>query len=528
MASTHLLKSRFLLDQLYHYRNFSFGGCNIPSKTQNFINGKFIDSSTSKWIDVHDPANNEIVTRVPQSTNTEMENAVESAKAAFKTWSKTSPLSRQQVMFKYQALIKENMSEIAKLITREQGKTHSDAEGDVLRGLQVVEQCCANTNLLMGENLPGITKDMDLISYHTPLGICAGIAPFNFPAMIPLWMFPMATICGNTYIIKPSERDPTACMALVELLKEAGMPDGVVNIIHGQHDAVNFICDHPDIRAISFVGGDAAGKHIYNRGSANGKRVQCNMGAKNHGVICPDANKEYTINQLVGSAFGAAGQRCMALTTAVLVGNAQSWIHDIKEKASKLVVSAGSDPGADFGPVISPQSKQRINDLIQSASNDGADIILDGRNITVDKYPNGNFVGPTIISNMTENMEAYKEEIFGPVLCVINVETLDDAIELINKNRYGNGTAIFTNNGATARKFTQDIDVGQVGVNVPIPVPLPMMSFTGSRGSFLGDSHFYGKQAIGFFTQTKTVTQLWRQADATVDSKVTTSMPVQN
>ena len=437
-------------------------GGKVPSTTQNVIGGQWVESSATTWIDVCNPATNQVITKVPQTTLAEMNEAVENAKNAFGPWSKTSPMARQQIMFRYQQLIKANIGEIAKLITLEQGKTLADAEGDVMRGLQVVEQCCSNTNLMLGETLTGVAKDMDLTSFRTPLGVCAGIAPFNFPAMIPLWMFPMATICGNTYIMKPSERDPTACMALVELLKEAGMPDGVVNVIHGQHDTVNFICDHPDIRAISFVGGDAAGRHIYNRGNANGKRVQCNMGAKNHGVIMPDANKESTINSLVGAAFGAAGQRCMALTTAVVVGEAQEWMKDVAEKASKLKVTAGHEPTADIPPVISPESKERITNLIQSAQDEGATILLDGRNVVVEDYPNGNFVGPTIISNMNTDMEAYKKEIFGPVLCVVNVDTLDEAIELINKNPYGNGTAIFTNNGATARKFTAEIDVGQV------------------------------------------------------------------
>lgn len=506
-------------------RSFSYAaGGQIPARTQNVIAGVFKDSAASKWIDVHNPATNQVVTQVPQSTSAEMEAAVESAQNAFGSWSKTSPLARQQIMFKYQALIKENLKEIAKLITIEQGKTLPDAEGDVLRGLQVVEQCCANTNLLLGENLPGVTKDMDLVSYRVPLGVCAGIAPFNFPAMIPLWMFPMATICGNTYVMKPSERDPTACMALVDLLHEAGMPKGVVNVIHGQHDAVNFICDHPAIRAISFVGGDAAGKHIYDRGSSNGKKVQCNMGAKNHGVILPDANKAYTINQLIGAAFGAAGQRCMALTTAIMVGESKEWLPEIAEKASKLKVNAGHEASTDLGPVISPEAKNRINNLVQTAIDQGAKVILDGRDVKVENYPQGNFVGPTIITEMNTDMTAYKEEIFGPVLCVISVETLDDAIKLINSNPYGNGTAVFTSNGATARKFTNEIDVGQIGVNVPIPVPLPMMSFTGSRGSFLGDSHFYGKQGIHFYTETKTITSLWREEDAS-DLQINTAMP---
>merc|ERR1712158_208415 len=485
-----------------------------------------LPGSTEQWIEVHNPATNQVVTKVPQSTQAEMEEAVESAKSAGRTWSRSSPMARQQIMFKYQQLIKQHLDDIAKLITVEQGKTLPDAQGDVMRGLQVVEQACSVTNLLIGENLVGVSKDMDLTCHRTPLGVCAGIAPFNFPAMIPLWMFPMALICGNTYIMKPSERDPAACMALVELLKEAGCPDGVVNVIHGQHDTVNFICDHPDIRAVSFVGGDAAGKHIYERGSRNGKRVQCNMGAKNHGVIMPDANKEYTLNQLTGAAFGAAGQRCMALTTAVMVGDAGNWVDDIAERAKKLKVTAGHEPTADLGPVISPAAKQRIQGLIQSAVDQGASLPLDGRDITVEEYPDGNFVGPTIISDMTKDMTAYKEEIFGPVLCVLKVDTLDEAVELINSNEYGNGTAIFTSSGSTARKFTDQIDVGQVGVNVPIPVPLPMMSFTGSRGSFLGDAHFYGKQGISFFTETKTVTSLWRSDDADAGN-VATAMPVQ-
>merc|ERR1719219_2841458 len=442
-----------------------------------------------------------------------MNAAVGSAKKAFKTWSKTTPLQRQAIMFKYQDLIKKHMKDIAGLITVEQGKTLVDAEGDVLRGLQVVEHCCSITNLLLGETMSGISKDMDLTSYRVPIGVCSGIAPFNFPAMIPLWMFPMATICGNTYVMKPSERTPMACMALVELLQDAGMPAGVVNVIHGQHDAVNFICDHPDIRAISFVGGDVAGRHIFHRGSQNGKRVQSNMGAKNHGVILPDANKESTINALVGAAFGAAGQRCMALSTAVMVGDAKDWMADVKAKAANLKVGAGHEADADLGPLISPEAKKRVEALIQSAVDEGAELMLDGRQIQVENYPNGNFVGPTIISNMTPEMTAYKEEIFGPVLYVVN------------KNMYGNGTAVFTNNGATARKFTNEIEAGQIGVNVPIPVPLPMMSFTGSKASFLGDSHFYGKQGINFYTETKTVTSLWRSDDASKSEKVATAMP---
>uniref|UniRef100_A0A0A9WWI5 Probable methylmalonate-semialdehyde/malonate-semialdehyde dehydrogenase [acylating], mitochondrial n=1 Tax=Lygus hesperus TaxID=30085 RepID=A0A0A9WWI5_LYGHE len=493
--------------------------------TKLFINGKMVESQTKDWIDLHNPATNEVVTRVPKSTKKEMEDAVESAKEAFKSWSKTSIITRQQIMFKYQNIIKANMKELAENITTEQGKTLADAEGDVLRGLQVVEHACGMPSQLLGETLPGVAKDLDIISYRVPLGVTASITPFNFPAMVPLWAIPMAITCGNTHVIKPSERDPGACMMLVEMLQEAGCPPGVVNVIHGAHDAVDFICDHPAIRAISFVGSDTAGQYIYERGAKNGKRVQSNMGAKNHGVIVSDANKSNTLNQLVGAAFGAAGQRCMALSTAVFVGEAKEWMPELKARAEQLKVNAGHVPGTDLGPVISPQSKKRIEELIQSGVDEGAELLLDGRNLKVPGYEKGNFVGPTILTNVKPSMRCYREEIFGPVLVCLYADTLDEAIEIINNNPYGNGTAIFTNNGATARKFVHEIDCGQVGVNVPIPVPLPMFSFTGSRGSFRGDTHFYGKQGVHFYTQVKTVTQLWRDTDVT-HTQAAVSMPV--
>lgn len=509
-----MLRTVSLIQKSFQHASLRGQHCAVPT-TKLFINNKMVESKANEWIDLCDPATNEVITKVPKATKEEMENAVESAKAAYKTWSKTSILTRQQVMLRYQHIIRNNMKELAKSITQEQGKTLVDAEGDVLRGLQVVEHCCSVTSLQLGETMPNIAKDMDTLSFRTPLGVCAGITPFNFPAMIPLWMFPVALVCGNTYVVKPSERDPGACMMLVDMLREAGAPDGVVNVIHGAHEAVNFICDHPDIKAISFVGSDQAGQYIYERGSRHGKRVQANMGAKNHGVIMPDANKENTLNQLVGAAFGAAGQRCMALSTALFVGESANWIPDLVERAKKLKVNAGHIADADLGPVISPEAKNRINRLVQSGIDEGANCILDGRKIVVPGFEKGNFVGPTILTDVTPSMECYREEIFGPVLVILKVDTLDDAINTINSNMYGNGTAIFTTNGATARKFTQEIDVGQVGVNVPIPVPLPMFSFTGSRGSFRGDTNFYGKQGVNFYTQLKTVTQMWREQDVT-------------
>jgi malonate-semialdehyde dehydrogenase (acetylating)/methylmalonate-semialdehyde dehydrogenase len=435
------------------------------------------------------------------------------------------------------------MADIAKSITEEQGKTLPDANGDVFRGLQVVEHACSIPTLQMGEHLEGVASDMDVYTLRQPLGVTAGICPFNFPAMIPLWMFPMAIACGNTSIIKPSERDPTATMMLAKLAQQAGVPKGVLNIVHGAVDTVNFLCDDPRVKAISFVGGDRAGKHIFARGTANGKRVQANLGAKNHGVIMPDANKNHTLNQLVGAAFGAAGQRCMALSTAVFVGEANEWIPELVERTKALKVSCGFEPDVDVGPMITKGAKVRAEQLIQSGIDQGAKLILDGRGIKVAKYPEGNFLGPTILTNVRPDMKCYKEEIFGPVLIILSVKTLEEAIDLINKNPYGNGTAIFTNSGPAARKFQHEIDVGQVrsvhnypsilyyfmhkqqiGINAPIPVPLPMFSFTGSRASIQGDLHFYGKQGVQFYTQTKTVTSLWRSDDAK-GQKAHVSMP---
>ena len=351
----------------------------------------------------------------------------------------------------------------------------------------------------------------------------ATVAPFNFPAMIPLWMFPMAIVTGNTYVLKPSERVPLTAMRLAELAMEAGLPPGVLNIIHGSHETVDFICDHPKIRAISFVGGDAAGKHIYSRGSANGKRVQANLGAQNHGVVLPDADGEAAAKALVTAAFGAAGQRCMALSRVVLVGEASNLLPRIVELAKGLTLGPGDAKGTDVPPLTSPHGKARVERLISSGVDQGATIDLDGRGASVADYPDGNWVGPTVLSGVTTEMECYQNEIFGPVLQVVHAATLDEAIALINANPYGNGTAIFTRSGAAARKFTHEVDVGQIGVNLPIPVPLPMFSFTGSRGSILGDHNFYGKGAVTFYTQWKTVTSNWREDEES--TALSMSMP---
>ncbi|XP_011505553.1 PREDICTED: probable methylmalonate-semialdehyde dehydrogenase [acylating], mitochondrial [Ceratosolen solmsi marchali] len=489
-----------------------------------FIDGQFVDSKSTEYTEVHDPATNKLICCTPKSTLTEMEDAVTSAKKAFSTWRHSSVLTRQTLMLRYQGLIREHSKDLAANLVQENGKTMADAEGDVLRGLQIIDMCAGIPNFLLGESMNNIATDMDTISYKVPLGVTGSICPFNFPAMVPLWTFPISIACGNATIVKPSERVPGASMILADLFSKAGAPPGLLNVIHGQREAVNFICDHPDIKAVSFVGSDQAGKYIYERSSARGKRVQCNNGAKNHCIVMPDANKNKSISQIVGAAFGAAGQRCMALSVAVFVGNSKHWITDIVEAAKRLNVNAGHVPSADFGPVISPQSKSRILELVESGVNDGAGLPLDGRAIKVPGYENGNFVGPTVITRVQPHMRCYKEEIFGPVLLCMEAGSLDEAIQLINNNPYGNGTAIFTTNGATARRFTELIEAGQIGINVPIPVPLPMFSFTGNKKSFFGDNNFYGKSGINFHTQTKTITQLWRAGDAT-DISTATTMP---
>jgi malonate-semialdehyde dehydrogenase (acetylating)/methylmalonate-semialdehyde dehydrogenase len=487
------------------------------------IGGRFVESTTTEWRDVVNPATQEVLARVPFATAAEVDAAVASAQGAFRTWRKTPVGARSRIFLKYQQLIREHMGELAAILTAEQGKTLPDAEGDVFRGLEVVEHAAGIGNLQLGELANNVANGVDTYTLLQPLGVCAGITPFNFPAMIPLWMFPMAIATGNTFVLKPSEQDPMVTMRLCELALEAGVPPGVLNVVHGGEAVVNAICDHPDIKAISFVGSTRVGTHVYHRASATGKRVQCMMGAKNHAIVMPDANKEQTLNALAGASFGAAGQRCMAVSVAVLVGEARQWVPDLVAKAKTLRIGAGTDAGVDVGPLVSCAAYDRVNGLIERGVADGATLALDGRKPTVPGYERGNFVGPTVFADVTPGMTIYEQEIFGPVLCTANAETLDEAIALINANPNGNGTAIFTQSGAAARRFQEEIDVGQVGINVPIPVPVPMFSFTGSRASKLGDLGPYGKQVVMFYTQTKTVTARWFD-DATLGQGVNTTI----
>ncbi|WP_042302910.1 CoA-acylating methylmalonate-semialdehyde dehydrogenase [Paraburkholderia kururiensis] len=494
-----------------------------PPAVKLLIGGEFVDSKTTEWRDVVNPATQDVLARVPFATAEEVDAAIRAAHVAFATWKNTPVGARMRIMLKYQALIREHMPRIAKTLTAEQGKTLPDAEGDIFRGLEVVEHACSIGTLQQGEFLENVAGTVDTYTLRQPLGVCAGITPFNFPAMIPLWMFPMALVCGNTFVLKPSEQDPLSTMQLVELALEAGVPRGVLNVVHGGKDVVDALCTHELVKAISFVGSTAVGTHVYRLGSEHGKRVQSMMGAKNHAVVLPDANREQSLNALVGAAFGAAGQRCMATSVAVLVGTAKDWLPELVEKAKALKVNAGHEPGTDIGPVVSRAAKARVVGLIESGVKQGAALVLDGRGVRVKGYEDGNFIGPTLFSNVTTSMDIYRNEIFGPVLLVMTVPTLDEAIALVNSNPFGNGVGLFTQSGAAARKFQSEIDVGQVGINIPIPVPVPYFSFTGSRGSKLGDLGPYGKQVVQFYTQTKTVTARWFD-DATTSDGVNTTI----
>ena len=436
---------------------------------KNFVNGQFVSStSAGETLPVKNPATNDVIGYVPETTVSEFDQVVADAQQYFEDEWKYVPIQqKQRIMLKYQQKIRDYTDDIATLITLENGKTFTDAKGDVFRGLEMVESACFLSPHLLGDSLSNISSTMDCVTYREPLGVCAGICPFNFPAMIPLWMFPLAITAGNTFVMKPSEKTPGAALLLAQLAYECGVPEKALQVVHGSKPLVDQICTHPSIRAISFVGSNVAGEYIHQQGSSHGKRVQANLGAKNHGVILPDADREATTKALVGAAFGAAGQRCMALSTLVLVGSAQEWIYDIVEQASKLKVGYGMDESSDLGPVITPESKKRIEAIIDQAVQQGATLALDGRqNVSVPGYPNGNFINPTVLSNVSPTNICYTEEIFGPVLVCLSVDTLEEAIDVIRKSPYGNGCALFTSSGSAARKFSSEVPVGQVSPRI--------------------------------------------------------------
>lgn len=474
-----------------------------------YVNGGFVASTSSETRPVRNPVDQSLLCEVPFATASETAGAVAGAKAAFMQWREVAVPERARVMLRYQQLLKEQQEDIARGLARETGKTLADARGDVWRGIEVVEHAANIASLLMGETVGNVATRIDTTSWQQPLGVCAGISPFNFPAMIPLWMFPLATACGNTFVLKPSEQDPMTPNRLAELFTEAGAPPGVLQVVHGGREQVDALITHPDVRAVSFVGSVPVAQHVYRTATQHLKRAQCLAGAKNHMVILPDANRSQAIAALVGASCGAAGQRCMAISVAVLVGDARAWLDDVRQAMAQVRPGPPEDAGAGYGPQISKAARERVLAFITRGKEEGASCLLDGSECAVAGYPDGNWLGPTLFADVTPTMAIYREEIFGPVLLVIGVDTLDDAVALINANPYGNGTSLFTASGAAARRFQQEIDVGQVGINVPIPVPLPFFSFSGWRGSFYGDQHVYGKQGVRFYTATKTVTARW-------------------
>ena len=481
----------------------------MSSTLPQLSDGERRQSQSHESIDVTDPATQAVIARAPKATPEEIEAAVASARQAFLAWREVPAPERARLMLRYQHLLKEHHDELAEILARETGKTFADAKGDVWRGIEVAEQAANICSLMMGETVENVARDIDTASWIQPLGVCVGITPFNFPAMIPLWMFPLAIACGNTFVLKPSEQDPMTPNRLAELFIEAGAPKGVLQVLHGGREVVDALITHPEVRAISFVGSVAVGQHIYRTGTDHLKRVQAFAGAKNHMVIMPDVPKDQVLSNLVGASCGAAGQRCMAISVAVFVGESKAWIGELAEQMAALRPGYWSDAGAAYGPVISPQAKARVLGLIAQGKAEGAQCLVDGSDCSVEGYPDGNWVGPTLFSGVTPQMAIYREEIFGPVLVCIEVETLDEAIALVNASPYGNGTSIFTRSGGAARHYQHAVEVGQVGINVPIPVPLPFFSFTGWKGSFYGDLHAYGKQAVRFYTETKTVTSRW-------------------
>ena len=495
----------------------------MTNKLPLFMDGNFVDSETSDWIEVLDPSTQKVICQAPCATNNEIDLAINSAKEALIDWKETPPPERSRVMMKYQELLKQNQNEIAAILSKENGKTLEDAKGDVWRGIEVVEQAANITPLLMGETVENVAREIDSYSYTQPLGVCLGITPFNFPAMIPLWMFPMAIACGNTFILKPSEQDPMTSNKLAELFVEAGAPKGLLQVIHGDKTQVDLLIKHPYIKAISFVGSVPVGQYIYKTGTEHLKRVQALAGAKNHMVVMPDAHKKKTIDNLVGSAVGAAGQRCMAISVAIFVGGAKDWVNELKSEMELIKPGPWDSEDSGFGPLISKEAKKRVLQLIEKGK-DEANCLLDGSNCEVEGYPDGNWIGPTLFTDVSTEAEIYKTEIFGPVLICISVDTLEQAIELINNNPFGNGTSIFTASGKSARKFRHEIEVGQVGINVPIPVPLPFFSFTGWKQSFYGDLHAYGKQAVRFYSETKTVTERWFDEDEDSSANLTINL----
>lgn len=481
----------------------------IVQTVKNYINGEWVESSSDRTQEVFNPATGEVIAHVPISTKKDVDMAVAAAKEAFRTWKDVPVPKRARIMFKFQQLLVENWDELAKLITKENGKNYKEAYGEVQRGIECVEFAAGAPTLMMGSQLPTIATNLESGVYRYPIGVIGGITPFNFPAMVPLWMFPMAIALGNTFVLKPSERTPLVPLRLAELLEEAGVPKGVFNIVHGAHDVVNGLLDHEDVKAISFVGSQPVAEYVYKRGTDNLKRVQALSGAKNHSIVLADADLENATTQIINAAFGSAGERCMACSVvAVEESIADEFIEKLVDKANKIKIGNGLEEDVFLGPVIREEHKARTLQYIDIGIKEGATLVRDGRKDT-EAQNKGYFIGPTIFDHVTSEMKIWQDEIFAPVLSITRVKDLTEAIELANKSRYANGACIFTRSGAAVRQFRETIDAGMLGVNIGVPAPMAFFPFSGWKDSFYGDLHANGKDSIEFYTRKKVVTQRW-------------------
>ena len=477
---------------------------------QHYINGKIYKGSSSRKGKVFNPATGTQESEVILGTKSDLDHAVENAKTAFEKWSQVTPLQRARIIFKYKELIEKNYDELTKLIVSEHGKVYEDAKGSLTRGLEIVEFACGIPQMLKGEFTENVGTNIDSWSMRQPLGVCAGITPFNFPAMVPMWMFPMAIACGNTFILKPSEKDPSCSIRLAQLFSEAGLPNGVLNVVNGDKEVVDSILTNKDIKAVSFVGSTPIAKYIYENAAKNEKRVQALGGAKNHCVVMPDCDMEQAVNGLMGAAYGSAGERCMAQSVAVAVGGiGDKLVEKLSKKVESLKVGPGLDKNSEMGPLVTKEHLEKVKGYVDLGVKEGAKLVVDGRDIKLQGYENGFFIGGCLFDNVTKNMRIYNEEIFGPVLSVVRVKDFNDAIQLINDHEFGNGTSVYTRDGDVGRTFANKIKVGMVGINIPIPVPVAFHSFGGWKRSLFGDLHMHGPEGVKFYTKLKTITSRW-------------------
>jgi malonate-semialdehyde dehydrogenase (acetylating)/methylmalonate-semialdehyde dehydrogenase len=481
-----------------------------PRTIQHWIAGSETTGASTRWGRVWNPATGEQQAQVALAEPADVDAAVAAASKAWQEWRDVSVIRRARIMFALRDLIERHLDEISVLVADEHGKVVSDAKGEVIRGMEVVEYACGIPTLLKGEFSEQVSTDVDAWSFRQPLGVCAGITPFNFPAMVPMWMHPIAIAAGNTFILKPSERDPSASNFFARLYADAGLPEGVFNVVHGDKVAVDAILDHPGIAAVSFVGSTPIARYVHQRASEAGKRVQALGGAKNHAVVLPDADMEFAANHITAAGYGSAGQRCMAISAVVAVGDAgDALIAKLRQKAEEVKVGPGRDAASDMGPVVTPEARDRITGYVGRGQEAGATLVVDGRGLTVPDYENGFFVGPTLFDRVTTDMDIYTDEIFGPVLVVLRADSFAEAIDIVNANQYGNGTAIFTSSGQAARTFQRNVQVGMIGINVPIPVPMAFYSFGGWKDSLFGDTHVHGPEGIRFYTRAKAITSRW-------------------